>query len=166
MNSLLQRACDIARACVPEYQHCYNVHDILDEFQFDEEVCIAGLLHEVIDYGMTGSGLRMLQFPPRIITLVEIISLEPQNEMPKDRSRRQLIRLRESSDPDAWAIKMADLLDQLRSSPRLPFEARKYLTKEAAPWVAYSLRGFQETPLGTAFFKEMRDRLSERIPLP
>jgi (p)ppGpp synthase/HD superfamily hydrolase len=166
METPLQQSCELVRSCVRNSQHCYDVYDLLKTFRFDEEICIAGLFHEILENGdMSPTGLRMLGYPASIIELVEVVTLEHPKAILRERHRRLLIKLRQASRLDAWAINMADLLDQLRHSPELPFDDRKYLTKEAAPLFAYSLKSYQETPLGAMFFKEMRDRLSERIPL-
>lgn len=101
---------------IPAYTHSLRVRDILLAHGFDSETCIAGLLHDVIeDSDVTFDELKTLEFSDRVIALVDLCSHDETIKTGDARWMKMMARLVDANDVHAWAIKLADILDNVRS---------------------------------------------------
>ncbi len=101
----------------PASTHSFHVHDILQAHGFSAEVCIAGLLHDVIeDAGVTFDELKSFGFSDHIIHLVDLCTHDEFIQNGDARWVKMIARLVDENSTEAWAIKIADVLDNVRSS--------------------------------------------------
>jgi hypothetical protein len=99
----------------PYVAHPIRVAEILDRFERDEDVVVAGFLHDTIeDTHVTADEIRAA-FGSRIATLVTSVS-EPDKSLPwKTRKERSIAHLEQEQDSDVLALAAADKLDNVRS---------------------------------------------------
>jgi len=99
------------------YTHSFHVRDLLEEHGYGPEVCLAGLLHDIVeDGGVSLEELRAAGFSERVVRLVNLCSHDAAIEGTDARWVVMMARLVQVGDSDAWAIKVADLVDNLRDS--------------------------------------------------
>lgn len=97
-----------------QYLHSFEVADILEECWFDENVCLAGLLHDMIEDGwMTTTKLKDLGYSDYVVELVDLCSHNNKIKDSYERRMRMISRLINNLNLDAWAIKIADYIDNL-----------------------------------------------------
>ena len=102
---------------IPNWTHSQHVYEILKQHDVAEEVCLAGLLHDVVeDGGVSFDELKTLGFSDRTVALVDLCTHTM--TMPDGDARwvKMIARLIDANDHDAWLIKLADVLDNARSS--------------------------------------------------
>src|SRR5947208_812461 len=99
----------------PYVVHPIRVAEILDRFEYGEDVVVAGMLHDVVeDAGVTYAELTR-RFGKRVSTLVEKAS-EPDKSLPwRARKEHTISRVSTESDNEALAVIAADKLDNIRS---------------------------------------------------
>lgn len=98
-----------------QYLHSFEVADILEECWFDENVCLAGLLHDVIEDGnMTTKELKDLGYNNYVVGLVDLCSHDNSIKDSFERWMKMIRRLIKNLNMDAWAIKIADYISNLR----------------------------------------------------
>jgi len=118
----------------PAYEHSLNVYKLLQEFKFSDEVCLAGLLHDIVEDGDTSfDDLAQLGFPERVIRLVELCTHNETIEDKNDRWLAMMVKIRQNRDPEAMAIKVADLIDNLSSCHTMSRERRMNMRLMKAP---------------------------------
>jgi predicted kinase len=119
---------------VPAWGHSFRVSEILRHDGFDHETSVAGLLHDIIeDGGVTSKELELAEFSKRTIDLVKLCTHDSTIE---NKDRRWLImmgKLAQTNDPNAWAIKTADLLDNVRDSAGLSADRKTFMLEVKAP---------------------------------
>ncbi len=119
---------------VPNYTHSLRVAKSLINAGCSWEVRIAGLLHDVVEDGKTSlQELVELGFPPRVIELVDLCSHDEAVEGGDARWVKMMARLSETNDIDAWIIKLADILDNLRSCHTMPLDRQIFMRETKAP---------------------------------
>lgn len=112
---------------VPNWTHSFHVRDILRSHNFSDEVVLAGLLHDIVEDGNTSfDDLHEMGFSERVVALVDLCSHDMAMQDGDLRWRKMMARLEEAGDADAWAIKVADITDNLRSSNTLPEERQRF----------------------------------------
>lgn len=93
------------------------MRDLFAEHGYGPEVCLAGLLHDIVeDGGVSLDELRAAGFSERVVELVDLCSHDASIEGNDARWVVMMARLVQAGDSDAWAIKVADLVDNLRDS--------------------------------------------------
>jgi len=94
----------------------------------DIELCVAALLHDVVeDTDVTKAAIRDV-FGPRVLSIVEENSDD--TTLPKDERRRRRIATMPSKSPEARTIKIADVISNLRAlvaSPPAGWSAERKL---------------------------------------
>lgn len=95
----------------PHISHHYFVAGVLQAHGFDEDVVIAGILHDLVeDTDVTVEDIRK-QFGERVARIVEAVSFD--QSLPwKERSKTMAERIAKAS-PDAKAVKTADITHHL-----------------------------------------------------
>lgn len=120
----------------PAYIHSTRVSDALARFGFSEEVVIAGMLHDIVEDGATSfDDLRGFGFSERIIELVRLCTHDDMIEGGDRRWIKMMAGLIDADDTEAWAVKIADLTDNLKSSDTLPEDRRKFMRDAKAPFL-------------------------------
>jgi (p)ppGpp synthase/HD superfamily hydrolase len=118
----------------PNFQHSFDVAETLQAHNFSNEVILAGLLHDIYEDGNTTfEELRQFGFPERVIDLVRLCSFDKSIVDNNARWFMMIIGLYDASDADAWAIKIADLIDNLRDSWALPAARADFMRHAKAP---------------------------------
>jgi (p)ppGpp synthase/HD superfamily hydrolase len=123
----------------PAYQHSWRVSKTLEQHGFSANVVLAGMLHDVVEDGDTSlSELEALGCNQNVLHLVDLAShsLNLPASTPRQKDQRwakMVARLEQAKNVDAWAIKMADLLDNLRGCRSLPPERQAVFLEVKAP---------------------------------
>jgi (p)ppGpp synthase/HD superfamily hydrolase len=123
----------------PAYQHSWRVSKTLEQHGFAADAVLAGMLHDIVEDGDTSlSELEVLGCNKTVLHLVDLAShslnLPASTSLQKDqRWAKMVFRLEQAGSVDAWAIKMADLLDNLRGCRSLPLERQAVFLEVKAP---------------------------------
>ena len=113
---------------VPNWTHSLRVRDVLQAQGFNAETVLGGLLHDIVEDGNASlDDLRTLGFSKRVIDLVDLCSHDQTVTGSEARWVKMVARLSNVNDRDAWAIKLADLIDNLRSCHTMPEEKQRYM---------------------------------------
>jgi (p)ppGpp synthase/HD superfamily hydrolase len=145
---------------VPNWTHSFQVRDCLLKHRYSEEVSLAGLLHDIVEDGdVTFDELRAQGFSERIIELIDLCSHDP--SLPADDGRwvKMLARLVDAQDKDAWAIKLADITDNLRSCHTMSEGRQRFMYETKGPLLlslTWKLMG------DTGIWKELQDQIKQR----
>lgn len=106
---------------IPNYTHSLNVRDLLKKHWFNETVQMAWLLHDIIeDWNTTLNELSEMWYSEDIIALVDLAT---HNEKIEDKLQRwwtMMKRLEKANNKSAWAIKLADISDNVNSCHTMP----------------------------------------------
>ncbi|MBN1485757.1 MAG: bifunctional (p)ppGpp synthetase/guanosine-3',5'-bis(diphosphate) 3'-pyrophosphohydrolase [Chloroflexia bacterium] len=103
---------------VPYVTHPFHVSLILRHYGFAEDVCIAGLLHDVVEDQEVPLERIVEQFGPRVAEIVAALTERKKN--PQGGKRPWAVRKREALEdlaqapPEALAVKAADALHNVR----------------------------------------------------
>jgi (p)ppGpp synthase/HD superfamily hydrolase len=120
----------------PAYHHSFDVAERLKTAGYDEEVCIAGLLHDVIEDSDTKiEELAQLGFPPRVITLVQLCTHNAVIAHGDPRWVCMMADLVKAQNPEAWAIKIADISSNLTDSTGMSPDRRHFMRTVKAPLI-------------------------------
>ena len=120
----------------PAYEHSLRIYKALQSYGYDEEVCLAGLLHDIVeDSTVTFEELEQLGFSDRVIQLVRWCSHDETIEDGDARWVMMMANLVEAKDADAWAIKVADVTDNLQSSHLLTADRARLMQQVKAPLI-------------------------------
>ncbi len=118
----------------PAYLHSWRVGDALAQFGYAEEVVVAGTLHDVVEDGdVTFEDLRTQGFSSKIVSLVDLCTHDLGLEYGDARWVKMIARLVDAQDVDAWAIKLADLADNVKGSRTMPEDRRRFMREVKAP---------------------------------
>jgi (p)ppGpp synthase/HD superfamily hydrolase len=123
----------------PAFEHSWRVSKTLEQHGFAPDVVLAGMLHDVVEDGDTSlSELEQLGCNQNVLNLVDLAShdlkLPSNTAQEKDRRWAKMVsRLEQANDPNAWAIKMSDLLDNLRGCRSLASERQAVFLEVKAP---------------------------------
>jgi (p)ppGpp synthase/HD superfamily hydrolase len=120
----------------PAYIHSIRVSDSLARFGYAEEVVLGGLLHDIVEDGDTSlDDLRKFGFSERVVRLVELCTHDEMIEGGDRRWVKMMANLIDADDEEAWAIKIADLTDNLKSSDTLDEDRRKFMREAKGPFL-------------------------------
>lgn len=112
----------------PAYMHSFDVRDLLRAEGYSEEVCLAGLLHDVIeDSETTFEELEAMGCSPRVLELVRSCTHDNAIEGNDARWVCMMAGLVRGNDAEAWAIKIADILCNIGDSDTMPADRRHTL---------------------------------------
>ena len=99
----------------PYIAHPLRVAEVLDRFESNEDVIVAGFLHDTIEDANVTADEISEAFTPRVATLVTSVS-EPDRSLPwATRKQHTIEQLEQERDPDVLALVAADKLDNVRS---------------------------------------------------
>ncbi|MEK7655566.1 MAG: HD domain-containing protein [Patescibacteria group bacterium] len=122
---------------VPTYTHSFRVYETINSYATDvgmsSDCCLAALLHDVVeDGGVSFERLLAEGFSHRTVELVKLCSHEETNLGKEARWTLMIAKLIEANDYEAWAIKLADLLDNLKESQWLAEDKRRFMIEVKA----------------------------------
>ena len=130
----------------PAWQHSKRVAQSLKKHGFSIDVILAGWLHDLIEdsdpaHPVTLEGLGKLGFSDRTVALVDLAThsssadqAQKLTQRDKDqRWARMLERLDGAADADAWAVKLADVTDNLRGCHVMPIDRQIVFYQLKAP---------------------------------
>lgn len=128
----------------PQYLHSLRVFKLLKKYKFPHEVCVAWFLHDMIeDSDFTREDLKKYWYSDRILDLVCLCSHDKSNPDKFGRWEDMINNLKSQWDIDAWAIKLADITDNLTECHLLsPDALKRFLTKKAPVFVYYGNKYF------------------------
>jgi (p)ppGpp synthase/HD superfamily hydrolase len=90
-----------------------------------EEAMAAAVLHDIVeDTSVTLDDLRAMAFPESVVRAVDLLTRPPAGAPDRPTYRAFVERIRESGDPIARAVKLADLRDNLGRIGELPATER------------------------------------------
>lgn len=130
----------------PAWQHSQRVAHSLETHGFSSDVVLAGWLHDLIEdsdpqHPVRLEDLTALGFSDRTVTLVDLAThsssadhTQALTQRQKDqRWARMLERLHAAADPEAWAVKLADVTDNLRGCHVMPTDRQMVFYQLKAP---------------------------------
>lgn len=130
----------------PAWQHSERVARSLENHGFSSDVVLAGWLHDLIEDSdpqqpVALEDLTSLGFGDRTVALVDLAThssttdhAQPLTQRQKDqRWARMLERLDVAADAEAWALKIADVTDNLRSCHVMPTDRQMVFYQLKAP---------------------------------
>jgi len=89
--------------------------------EYDEEVCTAGLLHDIIeDSDVTYEELRELGFSSRVLELIELVTYDESVKYKDHRWFLMVAKIIKSGNFSALAIKLCDTMDNFKDRAGLP----------------------------------------------
>lgn len=143
----------------PAYIHSLRVGEKIKKLGFNDDVVLAAMLHDIIeDGGVTADELSRYGFSHRTVQLVLLCSHDNEVEGGDARWIKMMANLIDARDAEAWSIKCADLIDNLKTSGTMP-EDRKRLMREArGPFlIRLSYPQIAETPI----WKELQSLVAD-----
>jgi (p)ppGpp synthase/HD superfamily hydrolase len=123
----------------PAYQHSIRVSKTLERLGFDADVILAGILHDIVEDGDTSlTELKALGCNENVLHLIDLSSHNMNTlvhtNLAKDQRWAQMVaRLEQENNFGAWAVKLADLLDNLRGSHSLKPDRQAVFLEVKAP---------------------------------
>lgn len=118
----------------PNYQHSLRVCGRLEGDEAGQEVCLAGLLHDVIeDGGVSADELVEIGFSARVVELVRLSTHPVEIADSTERWVLMVAKLVLARDEDAWRIKLADLTDNMTESAGLLPENQSFMLEVKGP---------------------------------
>lgn len=149
----------------PLYLHSYRVFESLQLNKADEEACLAGLLHDIVeDGGVTLEDLRQQGFTERTLECVRLATHDDKIVGSDARWTVMMAGLTLAENKDAWLIKIADVLDNLSDCYAMSMERQKFMIEVKAPLIISLSRLLCENhPLWNALdqrIEQQRRRLS------
>ncbi len=130
----------------PAWQHSQRVAHSLEKHGFPRDVVLAGWLHDLVEdsdplHPVTLEDLTALGFSDRTVALVDLAThssasdhAQKLTQHQKDqRWARMLERLEGAADRDAWAVKLADVTDNLRGCHVMPTDRQIVFYQLKAP---------------------------------
>ncbi len=147
---------------VPAYLHSFRVRDLLKKYGFDETVQLAGLLHDIVEDWNTSFGeLNALRYPIEVVKLVDLTTHDQTIEDHYERWELMMERLEEVWDRNAWAIKLADICDNVSECHLMPnLEKRKKFLYIKCP---YFIKQGNKRFGWTEFYQEFLDRYLKQL---
>lgn len=117
-----------------QFKHSFRVAETLRRFEYGDDAVLAGLLHDIIeDSDTTFDELRAMGFSGRVIELVGLCTHKDEIENTDARWTEMIGRLIVARDEDAWAIKAADLADNVHDSDSMREERKRFMRAVKGP---------------------------------
>lgn len=147
---------------IPNYTHSLNVRDLLREHWFNETVQMAWLLHDIIeDWNTTLQELAEMWYPQDVLTLVDLATHNNETEDKFQRRKDMMQRLEEANNKNAWAVKLADICDNVNQCHLMPNpEKKKRFLYEKCP---YFVKQWNKRFGGSGFYQEFLDRYLKQM---
>jgi len=141
---------------IPAYTHSIRVAEMLKKCGFLDDVILSGLLHDIVEDGNTSIVEIERSFGSNVATIVGLCSHD-MSEPNKDlRWFKMILRLRDAKNNDAWAVKIADIIDNLNDSVFLSDDRAWFMQNIKGPVILKLTRNH----LGnTDLWKELSDKL-------
>jgi GTP diphosphokinase / guanosine-3',5'-bis(diphosphate) 3'-diphosphatase len=123
----------------PAYLHSWRVSKSIEQHGFSPDAVLAAMLHDIVEDGETSlEALAALGCNAAVLQLVDLASHSlhspASTALEKDQRWANMVqRLEQAQNLEAWAIKMADLLDNLRGCRSLPPERQAMFLEVKAP---------------------------------
>ncbi len=130
----------------PAWQHSERVASNLERHGFSSDVVLAGWLHDLVEdsdpqHPVTFEHLTALGFSDRTVALVDLATHSSASDhaskltqhQKDQRWARMLERLEAAADPDAWAVKLSDVTDNLRGCHVMPIDRQIVFYQLKAP---------------------------------
>jgi len=119
---------------VPNYTHSLRVADLLTTYGFSEEICLAGLLHDVVEDGNVSlEELVRMGFPNDIVEIVHLCTHDVNISNKDHRWIVMVMQLVKADSMAAWAVKLADITDNLTEAHMLSKDREKLMREVKAP---------------------------------
>lgn len=150
----------------PAYLHSWRVGEKLNEHGFSEEVVVAGILHDVIeDSEVTYDDLREYGFSEKVINLVDLSSHD--ESLPSSDLKWFMIfaRLIEVGETEAWNIKLADLMDNLKTCHTMSEDRRRFMRLSKGPMLRNISKQYAKESLWQEFADVVEASIEEEICL-
>ena len=148
----------------PAYQHSIRVGQTVERFGYPETVTIAAILHDVIeDSHVTFEDLVTQGYSKEVIELVKLCTHDDMIEGGDARWIDMMAGLVHANNQEAWAIKLADAWDNMKSADTMRPERKRLLRQAKCPMLAamsYDL--MKDTAIWKAYHADMqiyRDRI-------
>lgn len=118
----------------PAFMHSVAVSEALRSKGYGDEVCLAGLLHDIVeDGGVSLDELSAMGFSERVVRLVSLCTHDASIANRDARWVKMMARLVDAADPEAWAIKLADIEDNLRDCDSMSPDRARFLREVKWP---------------------------------
>ncbi len=120
---------------IPAYEHSIRVGELIRDMKGStSDTALAALLHDIVeDGGVSLSELKTLGYSDETVRLVDLCTHDISIKDSDVRWVCMVARLAKANDPDAWAIKLADIYDNLKESTALEPERRMFMRQVKAP---------------------------------
>jgi len=149
----------------PNYLHSYRVYNMLNDDGYDKDVCIAWLLHDILeDSDVTVMNLHMMWYSQRIIDLIVACTHDEKYDDSWTKWRKMIDEIDQRGDTDALIIKIADLTDNMKTCHLLkPKSYYNFLYKKAPKIMELIYKhldnaDFDTTKLKVKFFEARNDQ--------
>ncbi len=142
---------------VPAYEHSIRVGVLLRKQDgWVSNLALAALLHDIVeDGGVSLEELKKRGFNDEIVNLVDLCSHDTNIEDSNARWVNMVARLANEGNKDTWAIKLADIYDNLQESHMLNPERRRFMVETKTPL----LLALTKDKLGeTELWKNLQER--------
>ena len=111
---------------VPTFTHSFHVRQLLKENWFNETVQMAGLLHDIVeDWNTSLNDLKDMWYSEEIVHLVDLATHDSSIKDKFERWLKMMNRLDNECNRDAWAIKLADICDNVNDCHTMPDQEKK-----------------------------------------
>ncbi len=152
---------------IPNYTHSFNVRNLLRSHWFNEIVQMAWLLHDIIeDWDTTMKELEEMWYSHDVLTLVDLATHDVTLQNPTDEEKFQrwknmMKRLEEANNKPAWAVKLADITDNVSQCHLMPNqEKKKRFLYEKCP---YFVKQWNKRFWWTDFYQEFLNRYLKQM---
>jgi hypothetical protein len=128
---------------VPNYIHSLRVGNLLKVYKFNLETILAGFLHDLVEDGcILFDELERQGFPAEVIDTVRLcthnIAIKDNDERWKDMVAGLVV----AGSRSAWAVKLADVFDNLMDSHTLPVGRGVFMREHKIPVLLSSSANF------------------------
>lgn len=150
---------------IPTYTHSFRVSELLKKYWLSDDVVLAWLLHDIIeDSDTTIDDLKRLWYSERVISLVCLCSHDKNNPDKFWRRRDMIDKLIKAGDTDAWAIKLADISDNLTECHLLsPVALERFLHMKVPVFIYYWNKYFWWTEFYNHFISVYYDQIKKAV---
>lgn len=141
---------------IPNSLHSIRVYQSLKRFWFSETVQMGWLLHDIVEDGETSfEELKRIGYSAEVIHLVDLSSHDMNSHEGFHRRENMLNRLIAEENKDAWAIKIADISDNLLECHHMPNKVNlgAFLNKKCPVFIYYGNKYFAWTQLYNEFIE-------------
>jgi len=149
---------------IPNYLHSLRVNESLKKYNFDEDTQMAWLLHDIIEDGwMTFEELKELGYSDEILHLVDLATHDMTINDSMEKRQKMLKRLMEENNKNAWAIKLADISDNLLECHLMPNKEKldRFLNKKCPVFIYYGNKYFAWTEFYNEFLQRYYDQIKK-----